>query len=92
MSMEQSDIQSGDQEAAMNLLNDDPFLREDEYAQRVVRTGKAPDGRGVDLGNFLAARAAVLQEAVAKGKLKKINPEMVEVAYSVDLFQKSYNS
>lgn len=78
----QGELRPQDQEAAMELLNSDPYLSEDGYAKRVVETGKADNGIDVDLGDFLAARSAFIMQELAREKLSKINPETVSVASS----------
>jgi len=61
MTLESANLRPEDQEAAMNLINASEFLREDDYAKEVVESGKADSGAEVDLGNFLAAREAILR-------------------------------
>ena len=84
MSMERmGELRPEDQNAARDLLMADAFLRNDPYAQRVVETGKADNELSIDVGDFLAARSAYIQQELAKEKLSKINPEMVTVVSSV---------
>ena len=68
--MESTNLRPEDQEAAKALLSESPLLMSDTYAKQVVETGKADNGKEIDVGDFLAARLAVLEEAVAQGKLK----------------------
>ena len=68
MSMENSPKQE-DVEAAMNLINEHHFLSMDGYAKRVAEKGVADNGDPVDVGNFLAARAAWLEKQDAEVRL-----------------------
>ena len=85
--MESSNEFTSDQQAAMELIGGSPLLSGDSYAKKVVEGGGVVDsGRVVDLGDFLAARQAVLESAVAEAKVsasKRRNPEAYEVANSV---------
>lgn len=85
--MESHEVRSEDQDAAYELLNEHPLLSEDSYAKRVVAEGgKVDNGKVVDIGNFLAARAAVLEQYKVEEKVaavKELDPEAYEVAHSV---------
>ncbi|MDQ5949091.1 MAG: hypothetical protein QG589_217 [Patescibacteria group bacterium] len=57
-------------EAAAKLVESSELLRNDEYTQRVLRGGgKVDTGNVVDIGDFLVARQAVLEEWEAKGRM-----------------------
>jgi len=58
-----------DVEAAMELINNNAFLSRDPYAKRVAESGTADNGEPVDVGNFLAARAAILEKWDAEARL-----------------------
>lgn len=77
MSMEEEvNVNPGDQEAAIALLNEHPLLSHDDYARRVIDTGVADNGKQVDIGDFLAARGAILEiDAV-----RKKNPDAYDAA------------
>lgn len=60
MGME-ANLRQEDQDAAMNLIQESPWLRDDTYAKKVVEEGKIDSGREFDLGNFLAVREAILK-------------------------------
>ena len=76
-----------EQKAAWDLINESNLLKNDPYAKKVVEAGGLADnGVTVDIGDFLAARQAVLEMNQAEGKVvaaKRKNPEAYEVAYSV---------
>ena len=78
-----SELRSEDQEVARELLNSDPYLKEDSYAQRVVETGRSDNGTEVDLGDFLVARSTFIMGELAREKMSKINPEMVRAVSGV---------
>ena len=88
MSIESEEVRMNNEiEAAKALMHENPLLRSDPYAQRVVEAGGIADnGMKVDIGDFLAARSAVLEMNQAEGKVaaaKMKNPQAYEVAYSV---------
>lgn len=94
MSMEQT-TRSENTEAAMQLINEHKFLREDPYAKRVAESGTADNGEVVDIGNFLAARAAWLEKedsevrlAAAEAKDKKSYDVAVIASDRPDLEEK----
>ena len=67
----------------MALINEHPLLRNDGYAKRVVETGIADNNRKVDIGDFLAARSAVLEMQNAEKKMreaKRRNPDAYDAA------------
>ena len=71
-----------DMEAALELIDQDPVLKRDEYASAVVRNEgivrfkKTGEEVAVDLGNFLAARKAVL----TLDKVKSVDELAVQIA------------
>ena len=96
MSIEEPEIEiNNDMEAALGLINENPFLKNDPYAKRVVESGGTADnGQKVDIGDFLNARLAVLEMNQAESKVmaaKTKNPQAYEVAYSVAPDKENYN-
>ena len=86
MSIESAKELTAEQQAAFDLIRGSEILKNDPYARRVVESGKADSGIEVDLGDFLAAREAVLQLDSAEQKVaaaKSRNPQAWEVANSV---------
>jgi hypothetical protein len=77
--MEEANLRPVDQEAARVLMGEHPLLSHDGYAKKVVETGKADNGEDVDLGNFLAARAVVLEAET----LKKKDPKAFMAAMAI---------
>jgi hypothetical protein len=67
--MEQNSPRPEDTEAAMALINEHPLLNQDPYAKRVAESGTADNGEPIDIGNFLAARAAFLEKESAETRL-----------------------
>jgi hypothetical protein len=84
MSIEGND-RSKDVEVARQMLEESDVLRDDGYARRVVESGGVADsGQHVDLGHFLAAREAALQENEAElTRLRGIDEEAVRQAMVV---------
>jgi hypothetical protein len=74
-----------DFEAAWELLRQDPWLKDDEVAQKVLENGGVTEaGFEVDIGNYLAARSARLEgneEKLAAIGMK--DPKAVEAAMIV---------
>jgi hypothetical protein len=73
-----------DQEAAFALIRENDLLKRDPYAKRVVEmNGVVDSGIVVDIGNFIEARLAKLEEATAEAKLaamKGRDPEAYDAA------------
>lgn len=69
MSMEQAGPRPEDTAAAMELINSNELLSKDPYAKRVVESGVADNGQVIDIGNFLAARQAFLEQRKAEVQL-----------------------
>ena len=76
MNMEEANVNPNDQEAARALINEHPLLCHDNYAKRVVETGVADNGKPIDIGDFLAARGAILEMDAVKRK----NPAAYDAA------------
>jgi 2-keto-4-pentenoate hydratase len=84
MSNIESRSSSDEKEAAFALLNEHPLLKNDAYAKKVVEEGGLVDnGNIVDVGDFLAARVAVLESDEANAKVaaaKQRNPRAYNAA------------
>jgi hypothetical protein len=76
MNMEEASVNPSDQEAARALVSQHPLLREDDYTKRVIETGIADNGKPVDIGDFLAARGAILEMDAVREK----NPDAYDAA------------
>ena len=75
-----------EQKAAIDLMNGNDLLREDELTKSVVYAGGSVDGKELDLLDFLFARQATLEMEKAEGKVaaaKTRNPQAWQVANSV---------
>ena len=87
MSIEEPIELTEEEKVAWDLLNEDPLLSRDSYAKRVLKSGGVADnGEKVDIGDFLAARQAVLEMNQAEGKVaaaKNKNSQAWGLAYSV---------
>lgn len=70
--MEEFSPRPEDTEAAMALINEHPLLKEDSYTKRVIETGLADNGKPIDIGDFLAARSAVLEIKAAADRMDEI--------------------
>lgn len=76
------DVNAGqeDKEAMKSLLNSYPILSHDPYAQRVVETGVADNGKPVtQMEDFLKIRAAIVEAEIMREK----NPEIYDAAMAV---------
>ena len=72
-----------EQKEALNLMNEDPFLKEDSLTREVVFSGGKYNGQEIDLGNFLDARRAWLERNKLEEILKTVkikDPSSYEVA------------
>lgn len=67
--MENNSHDSEGREEAMDFINKHELLSNDPYAKRVAESGLADNGEPIDVRNFLAARAAVLEKWSAEEKL-----------------------
>jgi hypothetical protein len=65
---------------AMQLLESDEVLKTDLYARKVIEDGGAVELNGetmvVDLGNFLAARRAIIEQ----DRVRALDPRALEAA------------
>lgn len=63
--MNEEEVASG-----LQMIQEDPYLQNDGYARKVVEAGGVVDnGKSVDIGDFLAARRAVLEMWQAEDKV-----------------------
>lgn len=74
-----------DLKAAWTLLEESKTLKTDQYARQVLEQGGTTDsGAVVDIGNFLAAREAFLEDNKEKmAAFREKNPEDLEKAMVV---------
>jgi len=80
MSIENAALEKREeQKAALDLLNENPLLANDEFAKKVVYDGGVMEnGDEIDLGDFLESRLSILEKEQVEGKVaaaKAKNPQ-----------------